>query len=61
MNTYLNPKNPNRILDRAAAGERLSADEILALHDLPADEVAQAAHQARLRACSTHIGSCIDR
>ncbi len=65
MNTYLNPKNPNRILDRAAAGERLSADEILALYDLPADEVAQAAHQARLRAtdpeCATYsIGGNID-
>ncbi len=57
MNTYLNPKNPNRILDRGAAGERLSADELLALYDLPANEVAQAAHQARLRATDPEIAT----
>lgn len=47
----------NAILDRAAAGERLSGEEILALFDLPLPQLAAAANRVRLSRSDPEIAT----
>jgi len=57
MATFLQHASESTILDRASAGKRLSASEILSLYEMPADEVIAAAHAARSLQTDPEVGT----